>query len=398
MAALEIPAQLIVGSPDLVTKYLYRTGFVLAYIVPWFAFSRSRIQFWLSFVTCVVFLSSASKIASVGGNQQGYDVYFPLMLMLAILSTVRAARASTERSALLYGVAAGCCLTTMELLRPFGLFVLVVLVAYATLLLHRRRKLVLGAMLVPIVALSGAWHLKLFIVNGGQIVWSNHGGYNLYNGWQKHVPDTPPVDKLSLKELASLTHQDFVGSGTGNRMRIDSELHTMRSQAMGRAVTRFIVRHPVESLRHVHTGLARLFEPKIIVFSMYGGREIERLRPAALIPKGPEISVYPYFVWATTGWFGINLLLLALLMIRKRAMAVLRLPECATLLVGALITLLIVLGDRGEEARFLFVLLPLLAAYPSVLAWKCSTSECRSVRRAERMTGIGQARPAVSGA
>ncbi len=367
LAALEIPAQLAFGDTAIVTRYLYRICFVAAFIVPWFALARSRIQFWLSFVTCIVFLSSASKIAVVGGSQQGYDVEFPLTLLLGIYFTARAARATTRRAMCLLAVAAGSCMTAMELLRPFGTIVLIALILYATLLFLPRRKLALLAMMLPILAVSGTWHLKLFLLNDGQLVWSNHAGYNLMSAWGGLFDDKFEVEILTPQQVEVLSHQEFVGTGDWSVTRIDSDGFAIASRARAKAVREYILGHPAESLRHMWHGYVRLFEPKIIIYSLINRKSVEDRLPPEYHPKGPEITLYPYLVWATTAWAFINLMLLPVAVLIRRSAGVLRLPESAILVSAAIISFLTVLGDRGEEARFLFSLLPLLAVYPSLL-------------------------------
>jgi hypothetical protein len=370
LALIEVPSHLIFGSTALVTQHLYHIAFVLAFMVPWIGFSRSRTQYWLSFATCVVFLASTSKIATVGGNQQGYDVYFPLMLMLAIGFTVRAGQAASSRSAIAFAVAAGLSAAIMELLRPFGLFLLLVLGLYAALLLYRQRKPALLGMLVPILLISGVWHAKLVVFNGGQIIWSNNGGHNLYNSWGPLISEKPDPGPFSPAEKEAMMHQEFVNS-KHPELRHDSEYHTELSRVRAREVKRWIVSHPAESLRHVSVGLKRLFQPKIIVFTMiWGDNKEDKIKlKSELVPKGPEIDVYPYFVWTTTAWFALNLLLLPVAVVSRRTLAVFRLPESAFLVSGIMITAVTVIGERGEEARFLFTLLPLLAAYPSIIAF-----------------------------
>jgi len=369
LACLEVPAQLTFGSPDLVTKYLYRLGFVIAFIVPWLCFARSRVQMWASFALCFLFLSSATKIAVVGGNQQAYDVYFPLAMLLGIACVRLAARANRPAASIRWGVAAGFALTIMELLRPFGIVFLVVLLVFAALLLLPRHTLALGVMLLPILALSGAWHAKLFLLNDGQIIWSNHGGYNLDSGW--HVVSEEDQDRLLLKpkEHRDLWDPEFKGTGKfWPLMRPDTELHTINSKILARETTRYIFSHPRSSLDHIYTGLVRLFKPQIVTFSMYGAKELPAELLAERAPKGLDISLYPFAVWIVAAWFFGNALLVPVMLVRTRSFAVFRLPQCMVLVCGTAMTFAFVSTERGEEARFLFSLLPLLATFPSLLA------------------------------
>jgi hypothetical protein len=361
-----------------VTRYLYRVCFVLAFVVPWLAFSRSRLQFWASFVTCAVFLASASKIAVGGGNQQAYDVQFPLTLLLAIHFAVRASRTASLRRACMFAAAAGCCMTFMELLRPFGLFVLILLLVYGTALLYRNQRRALLAMLIPVVMFSGVWHLKLFLFNGGQIVWSNHGGHNLYNGWRNLMSNDIEFDMLTPEERLAMSQQEFVGTGVSRRLRLDSELHTVEGRMLGQEVTRFILRHPAASVAHVYEGYTRLFEPKLNIFSMFRGVDVDKLYGEPFRPKGPEIAVYPYFVWTTAAWTAIGLVLLPIAILSRRSLRILVAPESVIIVCAALLSFLIVIGDRGEEARFLFTLLPLLAVYPSILAFPHQRADRRA--------------------
>ena len=97
---------------------------------------------------------------------------------------------------------AGCgraCLALLELTRPFMIFLLplFLVVEWHRIYLHApRRQSALAAFLLPVVVLSGGWHLHLFLAHDHQIAWTNISGYNLQRAWEDFDPEIRAVQHL----------------------------------------------------------------------------------------------------------------------------------------------------------------------------------------------------------
>ena len=269
------------------------------------------------------------------GNPANYDPLFALLLLGYFLLID-----AWERGRhLVWLAAAGLCLSLLELTRPFMIYLLplFLLVEWHRIHLNAPRcGLALTAFLLPVVVLSGGWHLHLYLAHDHQITWTNISGYNLQRAWEDfdaEIRAFPHLDKLlSNGELwANLnTSEVYIGSEELNRLII------------GR-----ILANPADAAAHVVDRLATFVSSptKIYGHDPQGlGIEIYRKLMSALV------LLLPAYVVAST----VSLL-------RRR-----RWPwldrrwwlAVSTLLIALLVTL----GEQGEEARFLFTILPMLLA------------------------------------
>jgi hypothetical protein len=179
LAFLEVASHLVLGSTALIDVHLYRVGLVLAFTLPFLAFAATRLEFVFSLAISLVFLWSTLIVTQP--NPQLYDVLLPLFFLLFALCLRKARlRAARGRSALGYAALAGFFLSMAELSRPFVLLILPFFFIAAYQFLRGAPKRCLAAFLLPLVLLSGGWHLKLGLLNDGQVIWSSHGGFNLY--------------------------------------------------------------------------------------------------------------------------------------------------------------------------------------------------------------------------
>lgn len=363
LAIFEISTYLSFDSLELATVYVYRASFLLAFMLPPLVFARTRLQMAVSGVTCLIFLWAAPLV--VWQNPQTYDVYLPLTMLLAVFCIGRAGRAASISRAVAWAAAAGFATSLMELLRPFGLFLVPVLILHAWMAWHGKRRATFLALAVPLLLLSGGWHLKLLIHQDGQIVWSNHGGNNLYNGWSNQLPEQPETIPLKPAEYPELYHVDFLGTGDFRFLRLDSEAHTLNSKTLGRAVTQYVLSHPLESATHVLKGVRRLLAPQVVVFQI-GDEAFRKKLIEENRPRSPVIPMYRLAVWITSGFMFLNVFLLAAYIVRRRSLAIFGQPEPPILMLAFLMLCAFIVGERGEEARFILSLLPLFGVYASM--------------------------------
>lgn len=171
---------------------LYRLSLIASYVVAIRLTSgHSLLQsflFWLALVLSAIFLRSTVLIHPE--NLQLTDVVYPALIVFFVALLSKAIRNRQYRAAAACALPSGLCLSLAELTRPFVLILLPVMVIGAAAALIRRRDLTprrraaLACLFIaPLLILSGGWHLKLATLNGGQIIWSNYGGYNLSRAW-----------------------------------------------------------------------------------------------------------------------------------------------------------------------------------------------------------------------
>lgn len=345
LAAVEIGFQLLFDAPTLVSGPWYRAAVLLAYTLPFCAFARSRVAFAASLATSLVFVWALASRADPWPDWS-YGVFFPLFLLGAIACAQAARkRRGPEGPAAWLCFGAGALLAMAELSRPFVLLILpfLALCFYRMLRPFSRRSAI--ALLAPFLILSGGWHAKLLIAHEGQLLWSNHGGFNLYRSWEKVV--TPWPDFVGqpgwLQELP--VDQPVRGTGRYRFLNWNSTPHSEKSRALTRSVAAWALRHPFSAAAH-------------------GAHRVQAL----LAPKGQHTGVIAILygvLLPTTGlWLLANAAWLGVCLVRDRSLA--RLGHAhGCLIVASTLTLgFASIGETGEEARLATHLLPLLACLP----------------------------------
>jgi len=216
LAAIEIASQLVLGSTDLIDVYLYRASLVLAFTIPFLAFAATRLEFVCSLAIGLVFLRSTLIVTRP--NPQIYDILLPLFFLVFALCLREARlRLARGRSALGIAALAGFFLSMAELSRPFVLLILPFFLIVAHQFLRGAPKRCLAAFLLPIVLLSGGWHLKLLLLDDGQVIWSSHGGFNLYRAWRTEVDEWPDFVGKRFWQFDRTEHLAFPGTGKWRR-------------------------------------------------------------------------------------------------------------------------------------------------------------------------------------
>ena len=223
-----------------------------------------------------------------------------------------------------------------ELTRPFVFYLLPLLLLGAYQSFRGLSRKYLCCFLAPVVLLSGGWHLHL-AVHDGQMIWSNHSGFNLRRAWPK----------VALPPLIPESHNQPVAEGRGEN--INTAEHAENSARVQKAVVQFIVAHPLVSARHVLKMLGVFVgaEPAI-----YGHH-----------PKYWVLWLYRPLVWLTIAsifWYTLSL---GVGFFRHR-FALLGVPENMLILMTFAFICLMAIGENGEQARFLNSVLPFLAALP----------------------------------
>jgi hypothetical protein len=337
ISAAEILNYQIAGNVEFTTRVLYQVALILVYAVALVLASSSAIRLVGSFVLSVVFLWSTVLIHP--GNPQTYDIFYPLFILIYLLLLKLILSRTGAQKTVLLSAGSGLTLALAELSRPFVFLMLPLMLVGAYQTLRRRSMQSLIAFLVPVMLLSGGWHLYQ-LVRYDQITWSNHTGFNLHRAW--FMVETPPL----VQELHDAPLKP------GRLPNLNTAEHYENSRRLERAVLEYIVDHPGASALHA----ARRF--KLMLFevrtSIYSHR-----------PVSGVFLVYRPLVWLSVLWLFVSAVMLLILGLRqKRPWQWLGCPTNMLIVIACLSICFLVLGDNDEEARFLISVLPFLAVLP----------------------------------
>lgn len=328
LTALELLNYQHDGTTAWITVWLYRFCLVAAYALALLLAMRTLPRLAAALAMAVVFLWGTVVIHPAGAWV--YDLLLPTLL-LAFFACLRRAGGERWWPAFL----AGLFLALAELTRPYVILLMPLLVGGALARLWPggwRRRI---AFLVPVAVLSGGWHLH-HLANHGQIAWSNHGGFNLLNAWPMvAVPELVPEPQQRVAE--------------GRYWQIDTAAHGENNRRVTAAVVSFAIANPGRALVHVGERVAILVSA-----------------PVAYMKSDPKHWILPaYRVLAR--YAAVYALLagaciaLAALWRPRQTPRLLADTDNLVLLTAALSLLVVAIADHGEEARFLLMLLPLLA-------------------------------------
>lgn len=334
LAAIEFLNHQIAGGTAWVTVHLYRAclvaGYALAIAFTYPSYGRLAFSTGLS----ALFLWATTLIHPAGPNV--YDAVYPV-LILTFLLALRCIGASATMA-----LVAGTALALAELTRPFVL-VLLPLFLLASLLRARSTGRVV-AFLLPVLLLSGLWHLHQY-ASHGQVLWSNHGGFNLQRAWP--MVATPPLVPESTP--ARIAPDRLVNFNTPE--------HAENSRRMQRAILDHVLGNPGASVVHAMERIAQVVAGEV------------RLHGA--VPEGPAIAAYRVIVKFPALWMFAASAILFLGFLRRPANLgkILSDPGNVLILTTAATLVITALTEAGEEARFMIALLPFLAAVP-VPSWR----------------------------
>ena len=143
-------------------------------------------------------------------------------------------------------------LSMTELLRPFVIYFLPILLWQVWLALKDSPKKYLWYFLIPLFLFSGLWHAKhLFMY--GQVTWTNHSGFNLYQAWSDmaHMPELEP-------ELPSTFE-----TGPPN---INSEVHGRNSRKISQEIMKAIWYRPGVAFVNILKQAGKLLKPETKIY------------------------------------------------------------------------------------------------------------------------------------
>jgi hypothetical protein len=269
------------------------------------------------------------------GNPAIYDPIFAALLLgyFALISKWLRSRH------IAWLAAAGLTLAMLELIRPFMVLLLPVFLlvdVHRILCTTPQLRSALAAFLLPVVLLSGSWHLHLYLVHDGQITWTNVSGYNLQRAWgdfdseirdAKHVIQPPRFNGL----WDDLNRTDVYQSSEAIKNLIIAKILGDPVRAVGYALDRIAVFGSAPTKIYE-------YDPQGNDIALYRGAVvILNLLLIIYTVVGAIILLHRYHCpWFNHRWWFATCVLL--------------------------IALLVAVSERGEEGRFLFSILPMLLA------------------------------------
>ncbi len=334
LSLAEIAEYRMTGELTVMTRVLYPVAIYLGFALALWPASAARLRLAVAFVLAVVYLWGLRIVHFA--NPQTYDVIFPPLVLAYVVLLEQAARADrVARSGTLSALGAGLALTLAELSRPFFIYLLPFLVVAGCLALRRHRRRV-ATFLLPLVLLSGGWHLHIARTQG-QLTWTNHSGYNLARNWSM-IEMPPLVDEIGSAPLAP-----------DRWLNLNTPEHAENSRRISAAIVAYIRAHPSQAAGHA---LAKLREFLAIPTGYYRWQ-----------PDHPGLRLYRWAAWVGLVWLGAQLVAAGVALGRRQGRAIVA-AESQLIAITAAMVLVLALGEAGEEARLTVTLLPLLAALP----------------------------------
>ncbi len=338
----------LTGSFFFFTQILYRCALVFVYMTALYWRPRSNASFVLSLVTGTVFLWSTVLLHRF--MPLSYDIFFPALGFLFLLFQP----VSSQDGTLPHWMCTRCflsgvMLSLLELTRPFILLILPLLLLGSLSAIRPSGKKCILLHLLPLLLLSGGWHLKLYLLHEGQIIWSNHSGFNLVRAWKDIGIDIPPL----LDESGQPVPQSDPGL-------LNSIGHSRHNEIVKAQVMEALLRAPAVTLKHAFRRLALFLKPNL---TMYRATPIQH----------PVLWLYRPLVWLSAGWlfwrffFLLGTLVWVLVVSRRQSHLLFKfLGNCENqLIVLAVLSIVILaMGEAGEEVRLLISVLPWMAVYP----------------------------------
>ena len=336
LSALEIYSFNTWGDNTWIFQDLYQGAIFLIVLLPFF-FTKGKTQalIWCIAVGAIFF---RSILLIHPGNPQYYDVLLPSLILLFLLFAEWSFTFKNEWGlAILLALMAGICLGISELTRPYMLALLPFLLAYAGFhYLKNRQIAAFIAFLLPVLLISGSWHAKLIIHNNGQVIWSNSSGTNLYRAWSGFV-DNESLEKELQEEAPPLLY--------GRWENLNTQVHFENSQKRKAYVWKGIRSQPGRALQRLWKKILIFVQPQTAIYEHK--------------PEGTYIALYRILVK------GIFLIfpLLVFWGLRKigKAPAYFFSWEWYILMITGFLSLMPIIGESGEEARFVISVLPFLS-------------------------------------
>jgi 4-amino-4-deoxy-L-arabinose transferase-like glycosyltransferase len=336
LSLAEIISGKLTGSTQIITTEFYRLALLISYLIAAFLFADNLLKGILT--SAIAIISMLATVVISAQNPELYDMYYPSYLLLCLLF-LQAVTSRHRFNSLnnLWAFLAGLFLALAELSRPFVLLLMPFFMLFGILALRKLPRKVLISFLVPVLLISGGWHLKLLVFNQGQIFWSNHSGFNLYRAWEEiaEIPE-PPEEPQTWDR----------------RNQIHSQEHYLNSQAIQSAVLKFIIKNPGEALSFIISRLRIFLQPRTAFFEHpeLGGILIEMYRISfklCLFYGAIQLLLMGYNSFKHPGWH------------------IFSDPQNVLLITTTLTILLMAVSEKGEEARLVLAVLPFISALPT---------------------------------
>ena len=339
---IEIASNNFLGSPEIVTRYLYLISLIGCYVLALRFSATSLPRMIICFLTSLVFIYSSIKIHP--GNAQGYDFYFPFFLMLSLLFLfqLKYFQGKSQVTQLLISFLCGFFLSMAELSRPFVIYSLPILLGfylYQIRRIYKRAPQVCLIFLLPILIFSVGWHTHL-LLRHSQITFTNHAGFNMSRAWlDAEYPKLIPERVVIINGI--------------EKQNLNTDIHQLNSELLKKAVLKYWVQHPVDSFIN--------FSERVNVL-LSGPTNIYQHAPSSAI-----FIFYKRLVAISSGIVLLSFLTFipAFFFLKKRYQADLHVDNYLVALIF-FCCVIFSLGERGEEARFLLSILPMLAVLPII--------------------------------
>lgn len=331
------------GNYRFVTVTLYRLGLVLVFIIVIVWASGSYGKMIPAFFLSLFFLWSTKVVH--WANPQVYDIYLPLFILLFLMFTRLAAseRFSSGKALVLFAVLSGFFLSMAELSRPFMILFLPFLLIWVYFKMGKRKKRLFLYFLIPVLLFSGIWHLKLLVFNG-QLIWSNHSGFNLAKSWVfvEKPPLVPETGNAPLKP--------------GRWKNLNTAEHFENSRRIQAQIVGYALKKPLASMAHIFRRMTYMMS---VPTGLYKYKPLER---------HPTLYLYKFLVMVFLSYLFILVFWMVSRGVKlgRRCLGLLLEVDYILVLILFFSFLLFSLGESGEESRFLISLVPLLAVLPII--------------------------------
>lgn len=337
LSLAEIAEYRLTGDLIVTTRIAYPVAIYLGFALAlWFA-SVARFRLAAALVLSLVYTWGLRIVHFA--NPQTYDVIFPVLVLLYAILLERAARGEVGDSRAGFAACgAGLALSAAELTRPYFIYLMPLLLIAAVLVLRPGGWRRVAAFLLPVFLLSGVWHLHIARTQG-QLVWSNHTGFNLERSWSM-VPRPPLVEETGNAPL-----------GPDRWANLNTPEHAENSRRIQAAVAAYIREYPGESAANI---IRRLRSYLGVPIGYYNWQ-----------PDNPGLRYYRWAVWAGLVWLAAQAIPAARAVFRREWQALFA-PESQVIAIAVASILILAVAEQGEEARLWVSVLPLLAALPRV--------------------------------
>lgn len=340
-SVLDILSYQVFGDYRINAIWLYRIAMVGSFLLPGLIFKLNWPHRILSLAIGLYFLATSVQIHP--GNPGIVDFYFASLSLIFYWGVTELNRSKFgHRKQILFAFSMGFVFSMIELTRPFIIYMSPFIFIGIFLALRKLNWKALVAIAFPILMLSGGWHAHHWI-NFNQVAWTNHSGINLMRAWD-------PV----MGDWQSLVEPEEPPIEVGRMNNINTEVHSRNSNLMKEMVIHGIIDHPKTALTEATWNLKVLLDGK-----------------TCLMRRCPEhwiLKPYKAVVRIALGLFGLGFLttLIRLSLDKQNRVQLISMPETQLMGFTVLSILLLAFGDKGEDARFLISVLPLISVFPGL--------------------------------